>query len=129
MLGVGFVSEHRQIATFQVAGTFAGECRHRVLTAALGQEPQGGHGEIVVGLVEDVPTGFGDRIHPRRAATTTRRRGHEGGAFAGFQQAVGLQRIQMTTDPRGCHAEPLRQLRGGRGAVGQQGTRHTAASL
>ncbi len=67
---LGLVGDHVGEPLLDERHPSVGEGPDRLVAAGLGQEPQCLDGEVVVGLVEAVATGVGDREHLGRTATT-----------------------------------------------------------
>ena len=71
-LASGAAVDDRAVARLELGDPLAGERRDRLPAAALGEEAQRAGGEVVVGLVEGVAAGVGDREQPWRAAAAAR---------------------------------------------------------
>ena len=101
------------VAGLELGHPLAGERGDRLAAALLLDEAQGAGGEVVVGLVERVAAGRGQREEPGRAAAAA---GGGGARRALLDQPVGEQRVQVAAHGGRREAQGLGQAGGGGGA-------------
>ena len=94
------------------------KARHRVVATGLGEEPQRLRREVVVLLVERVPTGVGERELPGRPATPPH---HHVARVAGLDVTLLDQLVEVPADRSRGQVQPLREGRRGGRPVDQDG--------
>ena len=113
----------------ELPGPLGGEGLDRGGAVLGGQEPQGGDGEVVVGLVAGRPARGGQREHAAGAATAALGRGAVRRPVVGHDEALVDEGGEVPADARRGHLQGLREV-GGRGRPRlQQGARDPLRSL
>lgn len=94
---------------------------HRVFPGVIGEEADGRGSEVVVGVPEPGPAGFGQQEVLGGTATSA---GAAAGRVPGFGLAVGEQRVEVTADGGGADAQLLGHHDGGHRTLFQQQAGH-----
>ena len=104
----------RAVAGLELGDPLPGEGCDGLAATLLRDVAQRARGEVVVGLVEGVPSCCGHREQPRRPATAA---GEGGPGLPLLDQAVGQQRVEMAADGGRREPEPLGERSRGRRAA------------
>ena len=106
LLGLGGLDQ-RTVAVLEFAHAVAGEGDDCLISPGALQVAQGVGGKTVISLFEMIAAGIGDDEDLGRTATTP---GADDALFAGLDDPVGQQLIQVSAHGGRCEPEPLRKI-------------------